>query len=117
MKKLHSIWLMLHPQGDMFKYLNQDEIAGEITGIVAEYILVGHTHVQYKKKMDSEMIVNPGSVGLARDGGQACYAVYEDDEIQLKRIDYDVEKTISDLMKAPLPQSVKYGLKKVLLHK
>ncbi len=105
------------PQGDMFKYLNQDEITEELEGIVAEYILVGHTHVQYKKKMGSELIVNPGSVGLARDGGQACYAVFENGEIQLKRIDYDVEKTISDLMKAPLPQSVKDGLKKVLLHK
>lgn len=89
------------PQGDMFKYLNQ----------------IGHTHVQYKKKLDYGMVVNPGSVGLARDGGQACYAVYEDGEIHLKRIDYDVKKTISDLMKSPLPQNVKDGLKKVLLHK
>ena len=105
------------PQGDMFKYLNQDEIAGELEGIIAEYILVGHTHVQYKKTFDYEMIVNPGSVGLARDGGQACYAVYENGEIQLKRIDYDVEKTIADLMRSPLPQSVKEGLKKVLLHR
>ena len=105
------------PQGDMFKYLNQDEIAGELEGIIDEYILVGHTHVQYKKKMDYELIVNPGSVGLARDGGQACYAVYENGEIHLKRIDYDVEKTISDLMKSPVPQPVKDGLKKVLLHK
>ncbi len=105
------------PQGDMFKYLSQNEIVEELSGIVAQYILVGHTHVQYKKKLDYEMIVNPGSVGLARDGGQACYAVYEDGEIRLKRIDYDVEKTISELMKAPLMQSVKDGLKKVLLHK
>jgi predicted phosphodiesterase len=104
------------PQGDMFKYLNQDEIAGEVKGIVAEYILVGHTHVQYKKRMDYEMVVNPGSVGLARDGGQACYAIYKNKEIQLKRIDYDVERTISDLMKAPLPDKVKEGLKSVLLH-
>ena len=105
------------PQGDMFKYLNQNEIAGELEGIIAEYILVGHTHVQYKKKLDYGMVVNPGSVGLARDGGQACYAVYKDGEIHLKRIDYDVKKTISYLMKSPLPQNVKDGLKKVLLHK
>jgi erythromycin esterase-like protein len=63
------------------------------------------------------MIVNPGSVGLARDGGQACYAVYEDGEMHLKRIDYDVEKTISDLMNSPISQNIKEGLKKILLHK
>lgn len=104
------------PQGNMFKYLNKDEITGELGGIVSDYILVGHTHVQYKKRIDYEMVVNPGSVGLARDGGQACYAVYENEVINLKRIDYDVERTIADLMKSPLPPSVKDGLKKVLLH-
>ena len=105
------------PKGDISKYLNEDEIISEINEIVADYILVGHTHVQYKKDLEYTLIVNPGSVGLARDGGQACYAVYEDGIITLKRIDYDVEKTISDLMKAPLTQNVKDGLKSFLLHK
>lgn len=104
------------PQGNMFKYLDQDDMTGELEGIVSDYILVGHTHVQYKKKIEYEMIVNPGSVGLARDGGKACYATYEDSRINLKRIDYDVEKTIADLMKSPVPQKVRDGLKKVLLN-
>jgi putative phosphoesterase len=105
------------PQGDISKYLNEDEIASEVNDIIAEYILVGHTHVQYEKRSDYNLIVNPGSVGLARDGGQACYAVYQDEKISLHRIVYDVEKTIADLMKAPLSKNVKEGLKKVLLHK
>ncbi len=105
------------PQGDMFKYLNQDEIMRELYGILADFIFVGHTHIQYKQETKNTTIVNPGSVGLARDGAQACYAIYENEKIHLKRIDYDVEKTISDLMKSPLPQNVKDGLKKVLLKK
>ncbi|MGB8317890.1 MAG: hypothetical protein WCE54_07190, partial [Ignavibacteriaceae bacterium] len=74
-----------------------------------------HTHIQYKKKIDYSLIVNPGSVGLARDGGQACYAVYENGNISLNRIDYDSEKTIFELMKAPIPENCKEGLKTVLL--
>jgi putative phosphoesterase len=105
------------PKGDISKYLNEEEITVEVDDIVAEYILVGHTHVQYEKKLDYNLIVNPGSVGLARDGGQACYAVYPDGKITLNRINYDVEKTISDLMKAPLAENVIEGLKQVLLHK
>lgn len=104
------------PHGDISKYTNEYEIADELTGIFAEYILVGHTHVQYSKKLDENLVVNPGSVGLARDGGEACYAVYENNKINLKRINYDVEKTISDLLKAPLSDETKEGLKKVLLH-
>ncbi|MFZ0456487.1 MAG: metallophosphoesterase family protein [Ignavibacteriaceae bacterium] len=105
------------PQGDISKYLNQHEIAGEINNEIsqiAEYILVGHTHIQYKIKLDYNIVINPGSVGLSRDGGQACYAVYENENITLHRLDYDVEKTISGLMKAPLPDNVKEGLKQVL---
>ena len=112
-------FLLAHasPQGEISKYLTQDEIINELDDIVAEYVLVGHTHVQYEKKIEYDLIVNPGSVGLARDGGQACYAIYENGNITLKRIDYDVKKTIKDLMKSPLSQQVKDGLKNVLLHK
>lgn len=105
------------PEGDISKYLTEDEISSQIDSITAEYILVGHTHIQYKKKIDYNMIVNPGSVGLARDGGQACYAVYENGSIELKRISYDVDRTINDLMKSSIPQSCKEGIKKILLYK
>jgi len=105
------------PEGDISKYLNEDEISSQINSITAEYILVGHTHIQYKKNIDFNMIINPGSIGLARDGGQACYAVYENGSITLKRIGYDVDRTINDLMKSPIAQSCKEGLKKILLHK
>jgi predicted phosphodiesterase len=105
------------PKGDIYKYLNQDEIISEIDGVVAEYILVGHTHIQYKIHLDYNLIVNPGSVGLARDGGQACYAIYEDGNVTLHRVDYDVERTIKDLKKAPLADDIKNGLIKVLLFK
>jgi predicted phosphodiesterase len=103
------------PQGDISKYINEDEIINEVDDIIAEYILVGHTHIQYKKKIDYTLVVNPGSIGLSRDGGQACYAIYENGNIILQRIDYDVEKTVSDLMKAPIANSCKEGLKKVFM--
>ena len=108
------------PSGDISKYLNQNEIADEIGSSIskiAEYILVGHTHIQYQIRSDYNMIVNPGSVGLSREGSQASYAVYENKKISLHRIDYDVKKTISDLMRAPLPDNVKEGLRQVLQHK
>jgi putative phosphoesterase len=105
------------PTGDISKYLNENEIVNELDDIIAEYILIGHTHVQYEKKVDYNLIVNPGSVGLARDGGEACYAIFENGKITLKRINYDVDETIRDLKKAPLEEKIISGLTKVLLHK
>jgi putative phosphoesterase len=115
----NKIFFLAHasPTGDIFKYLNENEIVNELDDIIAEYILVGHTHVQYEKKVEYSLIVNPGSVGLARDGGEACYAVFENNAITLNRVKYDVEKTISDLKKAPLEEKIIAGLTKVLLHK
>ncbi len=114
-----NTFLLAHasPQGDISKYLDEDEIINELDtsdGNIVEYILVGHTHIQYKKKSDYSLIVNPGSVGLSRDGGEACYAVYENGNILNYRIKYNVNKTIEDLMKAPVESDVKNGLKKVL---
>ena len=46
-------------------------------------------------------------MGLPRDsGGKANYAVYEHGEITLKQVAYDVEATIDDLRRGPLPVAV-----------
>lgn len=48
----NSFFLALaSPQGDIFKYINAEDIDEEVKNIFAEYILLGHTHVQYKKRL------------------------------------------------------------------
>ncbi len=104
------------PKGNISEYLNEDEITEEMISHISEnIILLGHTHVQFSKKVGDKLVVNPGSVGLARDGGEACYAVFTDGNFELKQLPYDAEKTIADLFAAPLPEHVKEGLKRVLL--
>lgn len=104
------------PLGDISKYLNNDELEEEVKWLPHEFILLGHTHIQYKKIIHNTLVVNPGSVGLSRESGKACYAIYENKDFFLKAIDYDVDKTIRDLMKSPIPSNCKEGLRKVLLH-
>ncbi len=120
-EKLHldnNSFLLTHasPDGDISKYLNQNEIGKELKEPYSDFVMVGHTHIQYKTSVGQTLIVNPGSVGLARDGAQACYSVYENGTIFLYRIEYDVQKTISDLMQSPLPEEIKKGLINVLLN-
>ncbi len=55
--------------------------------------------------------MNPGSVGLPRDGDpRASYAIIEDGEPLLKRVAYDVERTIADLRAWGLPDDVTRSL-------
>jgi len=103
------------PQGDLFEYLPMEQWQDRVRGLDADYVLLGHTHVQGIRTFGAVTVVNPGSVGLARDrGGEACYAVCTRERMELKRIPYDVGRTVALLRQAPLPQSVIDGLARVL---
>ena len=44
----------------------------------ADVVLLGHTHYQMVQRHGQKLIVNPGSVGQARDGaGAACFAILD----------------------------------------
>jgi predicted phosphodiesterase len=103
------------PQGELFEYLPMEQWGERVCGLDADFVLVGHTHVQGIRTFGKTTVINPGSVGLARDGGgQACYAVFEGNQMQSKRIPYDVDRTIALLRAAPLPAQVIDGLAAVL---
>ncbi|HTR80288.1 MAG TPA: YfcE family phosphodiesterase [Bacteroidota bacterium] len=102
------------PEGNLFTYLQEAEIDKAVENLTDQVVLLGHTHVQFKKNIGGISVINPGSVGLARDGGQACYAIMENQEISLRRISYDAEETIRALWKCPVSQTTKMGLTRVL---
>jgi diadenosine tetraphosphatase ApaH/serine/threonine PP2A family protein phosphatase len=61
------------------------------------------------------LVVNPGSVGQPRDGDpRASFAVIEDGDVALKRVAYDVERTVRDLRELPLPAEVADPLVSIL---
>jgi putative phosphoesterase len=102
------------PQGDLFEYLAPDQWGERASGLDADFVVLGHTHVQGLRTFGKTTVVNPGSVGLARDGVGACYAVYEGGQVRLGRVPYDVARTVAALRKAPLPRGVIEGLVRVL---
>jgi putative phosphoesterase len=105
------------PQGDLFEYLPMDRWGERVEGLGEDFVLLGHTHVQGMRSFGNVTVVNPGSVGLARDGGgEACYATYDGSSMALRRIPYDVARTVADLRSSPLPRHVVEGLVEVLNH-
>ncbi len=69
-----------------------------VAGLGVDYVLAGHTHQQYSLQINGTTIINPGSVGLTRDGDpRAAYAVIDDGEIHLQRIAYPIEETVAAL--------------------
>ncbi len=107
---------LLHaaPRDPLFQYLPATSVSEwkeAAAGIDADLILVGHTHLPVVVHLDRKRMVNPGSVGLPRDGDpRASYAIIEDGEPLLKRVAYDVERTIADLRAWGLPDDVTRSL-------
>ena len=87
------------PGDELYRYITKEEAAGlEVEGV--NLLLLGHTHVPYEIKDGTRWIVNPGSVGMPKDGDpRASYAVLDTStrDVQLERVDYDVELVVSEL--------------------
>jgi predicted phosphodiesterase len=71
---------------------------------------LGHTHVPYAWKEEGKVVFNPGSVGQPRDGDpKASFAVLSVEErevsVEIRRVEYDVQKAASKIRGAGLPES------------
>ena len=105
------------PRDPLFAYCppESEEWKTEIKAVPSGYLLVGHTHLQFRIDADGHQVVNPGSVGQAKIGSPvACFAVYEDGQISLRTVPYDHEKTIQKIRTLSLSQDVERGLVEVL---
>ncbi len=75
----------------------------------SEILILGHTHVPYIKRFKEGIIVNPGSVGQPRDGdARASFALLDTEtkKIDLLRIEYDIEKVMTDILMNNLPEKL-----------
>ncbi|RJQ45695.1 MAG: metallophosphoesterase [Gaiellales bacterium] len=109
------------PTDNLFKYLTpdtpDDELAREAEATSADIILTGHTHKPFAREVSGRLVVNVGSVGQPRDGiPRASYAVIEDGQVELRRIDYDVERAVSRVLGMPIDQEAARQLAFILEH-
>jgi len=92
------------------------EIENEFAGIQTDFILTGNSHKPYIKRLGRTTILNPGSVGQPMDfNPRASYAVIENGEAKIKRVKYDIERTVKDLEKSSLPKEVIKELVSILV--
>ena len=107
------------PTDNLFKYLPPDSPdhvwQKELEGIDADFVLLGHTHSSMIKRMGKRTIINPGSVGQSKDApGVASYALWGDGETEIKRVEYDINKTVEKIHSARLDDYIKNSLIHVL---
>lgn len=69
------------------------------------FILLGHSHKPCISTVGNTVLLNPGSVGQPRDlNPRASYAVIDDGTPYIRRVSYDIERTVNDLERSSLPK-------------
>ena len=91
-------FLLVHatPRDPLDEYLLKDPStwAKRLQNVDADIVCVGHTHMQFKLEVNGIVVLNPGSVGLPRDGDpRAGFAIIDDNKIEMKRVAYPIEET------------------------
>ena len=105
-------FLLVHatPRDPLDEYLLKDPNvwAKRLQNVDADIVCVGHTHMQFKLEVNGVLVLNPGSVGLPRDGDpRAGFAIIEDHKIELRRIPYPIEETVARVEAMPWPRKAK----------
>jgi putative phosphoesterase len=111
-------FLLVHasPRDPLEEYVLLDPKLWEarIKGLKVDFVCVGHTHQQFVLPIGNVQVLNPGSVGLPRDGDpRARYAIIEDRKVELKQVAYNIESTVSAVMAGPLEDEAKTQLAEV----
>jgi putative phosphoesterase len=114
-------FLLVHasPRDPLDEYAPADPEfwARHLQNIDADVICVGHTHQPYFFEVGDKVVINPGSVGQPRDGDpRASYAILEDHEMELKRLDYPIEDTVAAVQASSLPAPIRERLVEMYRH-
>ena len=75
-------------------FLTHGHIYNEYTDTDYDIYLQGHTHIPRVEKKDNKIYLNPGSIGLPRNGVKT-YIYYEDNTFYLENLDKEVIKKVS----------------------
>jgi putative phosphoesterase len=86
-----------------------------LQNVEADVICVGHTHQPYVLEVGDKLVINPGAVGQSRDGDpRASFAIIEDNRVDLRRVEYPIDETLTAITSSTLPDNAKDQLAEVL---
>lgn len=105
------------PRNNLYEYVYpeaENSVFEEFFKIAKKQIIaMGHTHFPFIRKINDNLIINPGSVGQPRDNNcKASFCVLDNITLKAKiiRIDYDIKKAADKILKIGMPKILAEGL-------
>jgi putative phosphoesterase len=105
-----SIALVHASPGDLWKApmpnAPDDALAEAYGDLGAKVAVYGHIHRPFVRRLPGLVVANSGSAGLSWDGDwRASYLLIEDDAVQVRRVEYDLQAELRDLATQGYPDS------------
>lgn len=101
------------PRGPTTEYVFPDTHPESLEQIVhhpsvgdVAIVAMGHTHIPFVREVEGLTVINVGSVGQPRDGDpRASWALVDPEgpEVEIRRVEYDIEAAVEAVRKAKLP--------------
>jgi putative phosphoesterase len=90
----------------IFTRITPDEDVAALLGdLDADLVVVGHTHMQFDRRLPSGLrIVNGGSVGLPYEGRRGAFGAILGPEVDMRHTEYDVEAAVASMRSSGAPR-------------
>jgi putative phosphoesterase len=72
----------------------EERVREFLAGVDERIVFTAHTHMQYHRIVDGTRLVNAGSVGMPYEGRPGAYWALLADDVELRRTEYDIERTV-----------------------
>ena len=99
---------------EIFTRLSPEErLRGILSGIEADIVVCGHTHMQFDRTVDKIRIINAGSVGMPF-GAPGAYWLLLGRDVQFRHTQYDLEAAAARIRASSYPQAEQFATTNIL---
>jgi predicted phosphodiesterase len=92
-----------------------DEVVAEmVEGVEERVIVIGHTHMQFDRRVGDHRIANAGSVGMPYEAQPGAYWALLGPDVELRRTDYDLEEAARRMRATGAPEVEEFVAENVL---
>jgi diadenosine tetraphosphatase ApaH/serine/threonine PP2A family protein phosphatase len=93
----------------------EERLRSLFAGVEQDFVICGHTHIQFERSLDSMHIVNAGSVGMPYAEKPGAYWLLLDPQgYEWRRTEYDREAASQEILATAYPSAEQFAKENVL---
>ena len=113
-----TLYVHSNPRDDttiVTELTTDEKLAGLLQGLEQQRVVAGHTHMQLERRVGDRLFVNAGSIGWPYEGTPGAYWAILDEGVELRRTDYDVERTAGLVRASGHPRAEEIAAENILV--